>query len=183
MPGLALALANVGYGTVAGFLVLHLAHQGIGHGAAAFAAFAASVVLTRLLLGQLPDRLGPQVTALGAFVAETAGLILIGAATTWWLAGLGAIVMGMGFSLLFPSLALIVMNRVGERNRGTAMGAFTAFFDVGVGLGAPLAGAVAALAGYPAAFYTAAACAAVGALLGATRPSARTVHDAPVTPG
>lgn len=182
LPGLALALANIGYGTVAGFLVLHLAEQGIGHGAAAFAAFAAAVVFARLVLGRLPDRLGPQVTATGAFVAETIGLALIGAAETWWVAGLGAVVMGLGFSLLFPSLALIVMDRTGEEGRGTAMGAFTAFFDVGVGLGAPLAGAVAALAGYPTAFYVAAGCAAAGALLGLRRPSTHVRHDAPATP-
>lgn len=169
LPGLALALANVGYGAVAGFLVLHLADRGIGHGAAAFAAFAGAVVFARLALGGLPDRLGPQVTAFGAFLAETIGLVLIGAAHTWVVAGLGAVVMGLGFSLLFPSLALIVMDRVGEESRGTAMGAFTAFFDVGVGLGAPLAGGVAALAGYPTAFYVAAGCALAGAALGATR--------------
>ncbi|MEJ7786456.1 MAG: MFS transporter [Solirubrobacteraceae bacterium] len=182
LPGLALALANIGYGAVAGFLVLHLAQQGIGHGAAAFTAFAAAVVLSRLLLGRLPDRLGPQVTATGAFMAETTGLVLIGAAQTWWVAGLGAAVMGMGFSLLFPSLALIVMDRTGEAGRGTAMGAFTAFFDVGVGIGAPLAGAVAALAGYPAAFYVAAGCAATGALLGLARPAPHVRHEAPATP-
>ncbi|MFL5846062.1 MAG: MFS transporter [Solirubrobacteraceae bacterium] len=182
MPGLALALANVGYGTVAGFLVLHLAHRGLGHGAAAFAAFAGAVVFSRLALGQLPDRLGPQITATGAFLAETAGLLLIGSAQAWWVAGLGAVVMGMGFALLFPSLALIVMDRTDDTTRGTAMGAFTAFFDVGVGLGAPLAGAVAALSGYPAAFYVAAGCAAAGAVLGMARPRPHVHHEAPATP-
>jgi MFS family permease len=182
VPGIALALANIGYGTVVGFLVLHLAHRGIAHGATAFTAFAASVVLTRLALGRLPDRLGPQVTALGAFLAETTGLVLIGLAHVWWVAGVGAVVMGMGFSLLFPSLALIVMDRTGEEGRGAAMGAFTAFFDVGVGVGAPLAGAVAALAGYPAAFFVAAGCALLGALLGVTRPAIHTPHEAPAMP-
>ena len=171
LPGIALALANIGYGTVTGFIVLHLAHRGIGHGAAAFTAFAVSVVLTRLVAGRLPDRIGPQRTASGAFVAETAGLILIGLAHTWAVAGVGAVVMGMGFSLLFPSLALIAVERTGDAQRGTAMGAFTAFFDVGVGVGAPLAGAVSALAGYPAAFWTAAGCAAIGAIMGAVQPA------------
>ena len=53
---------------------------------------------------------------------------------------------------MFPSLALMVVSEVDEENRGSALGAFTAFFDIGVGLGAPLAGAAAALAGYPAVF-------------------------------
>ena len=39
------------------------------------------------------------------------------------------------------------------------MGTFTAFFDLGVGVGSPLAGAAAALGGYEAAFLVAAACA------------------------
>lgn len=183
LPGPALALANVGYGTVAGFLVLHLAARGIGRGAAAFTAFAGAVVLARLVLGRLPDRVGPQATASGAFLAETLGLVLIGAADSWWVAAAGAVVMGTGFSLLFPSLAVIVMDRAGEAGRGTAMGAFTAFFDVGVGLGAPLAGAVAAVAGYPAAFYVAAGCAMVGATLGLRRPAVHVAHEPPATPG
>jgi len=170
LPGTALALANAGYGTVVGFLVLLLAHRGIAHGAAVFTCFAAAVVLGRLALGSLPDRVGAQITALGAFVAETAGLVLIGAAHTWATAALGAVVMGSGFSLLFPSLALIVMSRTADADRGTVMGAFTAFFDVGVGLGAPIAGLIAALAGYPAAFWTMAGLSAIGALLGARRP-------------
>lgn len=181
LPGVALALANAGYGTVAGFLVLHLAHRGIAHGAAAFTCFAAAVVLGRLLLGRLPDRLGPQVSAFGAFLAETAGLVLIGAAHVWLVAAAGAVVMGAGFSVLFPSLALLVMSRTADEDRGMVMGAFTAFFDVGVGLGAPIAGGIAALSGYPAAFWTMAGFSAVGALLGARRP-ARPVHAEAVAP-
>jgi hypothetical protein len=47
------------------------------------------------------------------------------------------------------------------------MGAFTAFFDIGVGLGGPIAGATAALAGYPAAFYLSAVAALGTAALAA----------------
>jgi predicted MFS family arabinose efflux permease len=82
--------------------------------------------------------------------------------------------MGMGFSTLFPSLALIVVNRAGERRRGGAVGIFTAFFDIGVGLGGPLVGAIAAVGGYPAGFWAAAVCAAAGVVLTTTisRPAA-----------
>ena len=67
--------------------------------------------------------------------------------------------MGAGFSLLFPSLALLVVNRVPEERRGVAMGTFTAFFDLGMGVGSPIVGAAAAIGGYEAAFVLAAACA------------------------
>jgi predicted MFS family arabinose efflux permease len=59
----------------------------------------------------------------------------------------------------------MVVGEVGDDRRGSAMGAFTAFFDVGVGLGGPLAGATAALAGYPAVFGLGAAAAMGTAVL------------------
>ena len=60
--------------------------------------------------------------------------------------------MGAAFSLLYPSLSLIVVNSVGEDRRGSALGTFTACFDLGFAVGGPLTGAAAALGGYPAAF-------------------------------
>ncbi len=164
-PGVALALANVGYGTMAGFVVLHLAELGIGRGATVFTCFAAAVVGARLLLGTLPDRLGPRRTAAAAGIAEALGLALLASAQGFEVAVAGAVVMGAGFSLLFPSLALIAVARVGPERRGAALGAFTAFFDAGVGIGAPLAGAVAALGGYAAAFWMASACAVLGVVV------------------
>jgi MFS family permease len=157
-PGMGLALAIVGYAAMAAFIVLHLDARGIGHGAEVFTAFAASVVAMRILGGGLPDRIGPVRSAAAAGVVEAAGLLAIAAAGELAVALAGAVAMGAGFSLLFPALALIVVNRVPEERRAVAMGTFTAFFDLGVGVGAPLAGAAAALAGYPAAFLLAAGC-------------------------
>ena len=167
-PGFALFLANVGYATLAGFVVLHLEDQGSGGGAAVFTACAVTVVGARLLLSWLPDRIGPRRTAVGSAVAQAVGLCLIALATGLPLAIAGAVVMGAGFSLSFPSLALLVVEEVDERERGAAMGGFSSFFDLGVGIGAPAAGAISAAAGYAAAFWVAAAFAAVGAVVAAT---------------
>ena len=104
----------------------------------------------------------------GAGLIEAAGLIAIMLAQSLAVAIAGALAMGAAFSLLLPSLALAVMDRVPEERRGVAMGTFTAFFDLGVGLGAPAAGLAAALGGYPAAFGLAAAAALAAAALGST---------------
>lgn len=160
-PGLGLSLAIVGYATVAAFLVLHLDERGVGHGGAVFAAFAGMVVVMRVVGGALPDRVGPIPCTIGAALIEAAGLATIGAAGSLAVAVAGALAMGAGFSLLFPSLALLVLERVPEERRGVAMGTFTAFFDLGMGVGAPLAGVAAALGGYAAAFGLATACALV----------------------
>lgn len=165
-PGFALSLGTIGYAAVAAFLVLHLDDRDIGHGAAVFTAFAATVVLARAAGGWLPDRFGPVPCIVGAGVVEAAGLLAIMLAESLPAAIAGALAMGAAFSLLFPSLALLVLAQVPEERRGVAMGTFTAFFDIGVGLGAPAAGLAAALAGYPAAFGLAAAAAALAVLAG-----------------
>jgi MFS family permease len=151
-PGLALALTVVGYATLAAFIVLHLDQRGIGHGALVFAAFAVTVVTVRLVGGGIPDRLGGAETAAGAGLVQAGGLFVVAAAHSLPVALVGAAAMGGGFALLFPSLALLVVNAVPDDRRGVAMGTFTAFFDVGMGVGAPLAGVAAVVGGYGLAF-------------------------------
>ena len=162
-PGAALALSSIGYATVAAFVVLHLEARGVGHGATVFGAFATMVVLTRLAGGDLPDRVGPIRVAIVAAVVEAVGLTTIGLAHSLPAALAGALAMGAAFSLLYPSLSLIVVSRVPDTRRGAALGTFTAFFDAGVGLGAPLAGLAAALSSYEGAFFMAAVLALVSA--------------------
>jgi MFS family permease len=166
-PGVALSLATVGYAAMASFIVLHLDANGTGHGAAAFTAFAVTVVITRLAGGDLPDRIGPLRCAAGAAAIEVVGLASIALSTGLALAIAGAVAMGAAFALLYPSLSLVVVNSVSETRRGSALGTFTAFFDVGMGVGGPLVGLAASVGGYPAAFWLASAC-AVGTLAVAT---------------
>jgi MFS family permease len=155
-PGVTFALSVFGFAAVSAFIVLSLDQRGIGHGPEVFSVFAATVVLTRLLAGGLPDRIGPARCAVGAALIETVGLVLLGAADSLPVVILGAMGMGAAFSLLFPSLSLVAINRVGPERRGVAMGTFTANFDLGMLVGSPLVGGAAALAGYSAAFYVAA---------------------------
>ncbi len=126
-----------------------------------FTAFAVAVFCSRLVLSRLPDRAGARPTAAAAGLLEAVGLGGDRGSASLQAALIGALVVGVGFSMLFPSLALMVVGEVDEDRRGSALGAFTAFFDIGVGLGGPIAGLIAALAGYPAVFYLA-ALAAVG---------------------
>ena len=168
-PGVTFALSVFGFAAVSAFIVLSLDERGIGHGPAVFSVFAATVVATRLLAGGLPDRIGAARCAVGAALIEAAGLTLVGVADDLAVVIAGAIGMGAAFSLLFPSLSLVAINRVGPERRGKAMGTFTAAFDLGMLVGSPLVGAAAAVGGYSAAFYVAAiaalCCAALSAVM------------------
>jgi MFS family permease len=67
-----------------------------------------------------------------------------------------------------------VVNSVPEERRGVAMGTFTAFFDLGMGLGGPLVGGAAAIGGYEVAFLLAALCALGTVAVAASLKTART---------
>jgi predicted MFS family arabinose efflux permease len=108
------------------------------------------------VIGGLPDRLGPRRVAVVAAILEAAGLVVIGLAETLPVALIGAVVMGWAFSVLYPSLSLIVLRRVSESRRGAAFGTFTATFDLGVALGAPLVGLVITFTDYSTGFLFAA---------------------------
>jgi MFS family permease len=168
--GMALGLGVIGYAAIAAFIILHLDQQGIGHGTLAFSVFAVTVVVTRLVGGDLPDRIGPVRCAAVAASVEALGLAVIALSPSLAATLLGASAMGAAFSTLYPSLLLTVVDRVPESRRGSAVGTFTAFFDIGVGLGGPLTGAAVALGdSYSAAFWVAAACAGASAAVIVTR--------------
>ena len=168
-PGTALAMVALAYGSFMSFVVLLLDFEGIGNGAAVFTAFTAAFVITRLLLSSVPDRIGSRPTVLVAGLVQAIGMVVVALAGSLPIVLAGAILSGGGMSLVFPALAVIVIENTDSSRRATALGAFLAFFDIGVGLGAPLAGAVASVGSgnnYAAAFLVAAAISAGGAMLG-----------------
>jgi MFS family permease len=160
VPGLGLALASAGYAGLASFVVLYLRARGIGSGVAVLSTFSAVYAGTRLFIGHLPDRLGPRRVAAWSGLGEAAGLLIIAVAPDLPVAIAGSVVMGAGFSLLHPSLALVVMNRSSPATQGAAIGAYTSFWDLGLAVFGPVTGAVAAGLGYGAVFVFGAVCAA-----------------------
>ncbi|OUC98782.1 MFS transporter [Streptosporangium minutum] len=172
LPGAALALAAAGYAGLAAFVVLHLQARGIDSGVVVLSCFSAVYAGTRLFIGHLPDRLGPRRVAAWSGVGEAAGLLIIALAPNLPVAVIGSLVMGAGFSLLHPSLALMVMNLTEASKQGAAIGAYTSFWDLGLSVWGPVIGAVATGFGYPAVFVAGAVCAvaAVAVALCVRRP-------------
>ncbi|MDP4603913.1 MAG: MFS transporter [Solirubrobacteraceae bacterium] len=168
-PGTALAMVALAYGSFMSFVVLLLDFEGIGNGALVFTAFTAAFVITRLLFSSVPDRIGSRPTVLAAGLVQAIGMLIVALAGSLPLVLVGAVLSGAGMSLVFPALAVIVIENTDDSRRATALGAFLAFFDIGVGVGAPFAGVIASLGtgnNYAAAFIAAAAISAGGAMLG-----------------
>jgi len=170
LPGAALALAAAGYAGLASFIVLDLRARGIHSGVVVLSCFSAVYAGTRLFIGHLPDRYGPRRVAAWSGAGEALGLVTIALAHNLPIAVLGSLVMGVGFSLLHPSLALMVMNRTERLKQGAALGAYTSFWDLGLGIWGPVTGVVATGFGYAAVFVVGAACAAAAAVMALVIP-------------
>lgn len=156
-PGVALALANLGYGAVASLVTLHLIDRGVASPGLTLTAVAAAVVITRLAVAFALDRTGPFRVLVAGCLSQVVGLVLIATAHGLAPALAGGFFLGAGYAAVFPALGLIVVNAAPEDQRGAALGGFTAFLDLGLAIGGPLAGLLAALIGRQDAILVAAA--------------------------
>jgi MFS family permease len=169
-PGVGLALVNVGYAAVISFSGLTLTHRGLAAGAV-IPLYAGAIIVLRTLGGSLPDRLGPRRALAGAAAIAGAGLALLATAASLPLALAGAVVAGAGQAVAVPALGLLALSGVPEGERGATSGTFFAFFDIGVGAGGPLLGAVAAVSGAAGALAAGALASAASCVVLARRPA------------
>jgi MFS family permease len=168
VPGLGSAFSSIGFGTMIAFSSLLSAQRQWSPVWLLFSSFAAALVIARLLLGHLPDKLGGAKVALVSVLIEAAGLALIWLAPGEVPAVAGALLTGLGFALVYPGLGVEAVHRAPPQSRGLAMGAYTAFLDVALGFGSPALGLIAGWAGLGSVFIAAALvvlCAAAIAML------------------
>jgi len=163
--GTGLALGSIGFGTIATFITLYYATNHWENAALCLSLFGASFISARLLFGNLINRIGGFRVAIACLSVETLGLLLLWLAPNPELALAGAALSGFGFSLVFPALGVEAVNLVPASSRGAAVGAYSLFIDLSLGITGPLVGAVAAGFGFASIFLFAALAAFSGLLL------------------
>jgi MFS family permease len=165
--GSGLALATIGFGAIAAFAAIDFQSKGWTEPGLVLGGFGAAYIIARLLFGSWPDRFGGVRVARWSLSIESAGQALLWLAPSPVIAIGGAVLSGLGFSLVFPSFGIEAVKRVPAASRGSALGAYAAFFDIGVGVSGPLTGLIAGKFGYPSVFAVGAL--AAGAAIGLTR--------------
>jgi MFS family permease len=155
--GLALAFSSMGFACIASFIALLFAAQNWRHASLGFFCFGACYILNRVFFASFPDKYGGYKVAMASFMIEIVGQLCIGFSSAGLMAILGCALTGIGFSLVFPSLGVLVVKKVPPQMRGTALGAYAAFFDLSLGLAGPLAGMVAQYLSFHAIYLFAAA--------------------------
>lgn len=163
--GAGLALGSIGFGTIATFITLYYATNHWENAVLCLSLFGASFIGARLLFGNLINRIGGFRVAIACLSVETLGLLLLWLAPNPDLALAGAALSGFGFSLVFPALGVEAVNLVPASSRGAAVGAYSLFIDLSLGITGPLVGAVAAGFGFASIFLFAAMAAFSGLLL------------------
>jgi MFS family permease len=164
-PGIILAATLIGIAGFSIFLPLYAPEVGIDDVGPLFLVYGVVVLVVRLFGAKLPDRLGPIPAGSIAIGATAVGLAVL---ATWQsTAGLvvATVIVAVGSSFLYPSMLLLVLRGVPERNRGSVVGTFSAFFDFASGASGIVLGGVAAASSYSGAFGVSAILAGIAFVL------------------
>lgn len=164
-PGMIVALQGIGFAAIGAFFSLYFLSQHWHFDAWGVGLFGVGFVIMRLLCSNFPDRFGGTRVAIGSFVLEVSGLMLIALASEPYMALIGALLTGMGCSMIFPSMGVEVVKIVPPQLRGVALGGFSAFQDLSYGLTGPLAGIVADYYDFSTVYFIGAIAALLGLLM------------------
>jgi len=104
--------------------------------------YSGTTIAFRLIAGKLPDRIGRIRVLSPALVIFGLGIGLIAVIDSWPVFILSAFLCGLGHCFLYPVLNALVIQKVHSGTRGMATGFFAGSFDVGIGVGSLLWGAL-----------------------------------------
>jgi len=152
MPGVGLALSGIGFGATTTFVALVYEEHGWEGTWLAFTLLSVAFMIARAFFGHLPDKFGGARVALTCVMLEGLGLGLLWLAPGPSLALAGVTLTGLGYSLVYPALGVEAIRRSPPEAHGLAMGTYTAFYDLTMGIGTPLLGYIANRAGLQAVF-------------------------------
>jgi MFS family permease len=159
---IALIIVTMGFSTVYAFLPMHAAAAGLGNAAWFFPLMSGCTIASRLLLRRASDQFGRTRVLVPALVAIALGTALLALPPTIASLSGGAILLGAGNSMLYPTLVALVVDRAPAAERGLAIGTLSGAWDVGIFIGAPLIAWLVQARGYSAGFLASALAVALG---------------------
>ena len=164
LPGAVLVASVFGFAAFGAFVPLYSLQLGMSGSRFVFLLYSGVILAVRLFGARLPDRFGARRMAAVSLGGSIAGLVVMAAWADQAGLYLSTAMLALGQSLMFPALMTMAIRAAPSAQRGSVVGTFTAFFDLGFGVGAAALGGVAALLGYRGAFV-AGALAGVGGLV------------------
>lgn len=172
-PGTALLASVWGMSGFFAFVPLYALDLGLEGSRFVFLLYSAIVVAIRLFGARIPDIIGPVVASRSALATSTVGLAVVALWSSPVGLFVGVSIFAVGSALAFPGLMMLALRGAPASQRGAVIGTFTAFVDLGFGIGPATLGVVSEAFGYRGLFLAASAVAAGGLTLLLTRFRAR----------
>jgi MFS family permease len=156
-------LVNVGYSSIYAFLPLYARASGLdGNLGWFYALFSACIIAGRVGLRGLSDRIG-RARVIGPAVTLTMlSYLVLALPPRPGILAIGAVLLGAGVALFYPTLVALLVDRTPEAERGSALGTLSGSFDLGGVVGSLLVGLTVDRVSFAAGFHVAAAGAALG---------------------
>jgi len=121
--------------------------------------------LGQLITGGLSDRIGRKPLITGGMLTQAAAIAWIAASTGFWAWALGAIILGVGTAMVYPTLLAAIGDVAHPSWRARSVGIYRLWRDGGFAIGALLAGILADVVSIDAAIWTVAALTAASGLV------------------
>ena len=162
---------NLNDGLAWGIFPLYFATAGLSIGRIGILAAIYPAVwgLGQLLTGALSDRIGRKWLIAGGMFTQAAAIALIAATTGFGSWALGAVLLGAGTAMVYPTLLAAIGDVAHPAWRASAVGVYRLWRDGGFAVGALLAGVIADTLGVEAAIWAVAALTALSGLVVALR--------------
>ncbi len=141
-PSTMMFIISLTYGSIVAFLPLFTQKQNMTNPGIFFAVLAVSLIIVRALAGRISDIKGRKFVIVPGMILIILGLWVLSQADSIWYFLAAALLYGLGFGSVHPALIAFLVDTVGERERGAAMGTFTASFDLGIAAGSLIMGIV-----------------------------------------
>lgn len=136
LPGFVAMCMTMTFGTVVSFLPLFVQRHNLGNAGLFFAVYSVVVVVLRPLSGRLSDRFGRTAIIIPGMLFLVLSMIVLAYSTSMFGLLFAAVLQGIGFGAVHPSIMALVVDRSTAHDRGPALATLMMAFDIGVGFSA-----------------------------------------------
>ena len=153
IPGaLVLILIMLPNGLIASFLVKYSETLGVGGIGLYFTFNAIAMILSRLFVGRICDRVGAQRALPPGLMLIFGGILLIAFARSLFIFIVAGMMLGFGYGIVNPTIQAFVMKSAPLHRRGAASATYYSSMDLGSGAGSILGGIMTQWIGFTTSF-------------------------------
>lgn len=140
--------ASFSFSALLTFIPLAAIDKGIGFYSLFFIAFAIAVISSRVFVQRVKQRLGLVNAAIYSSIIMLVSILMLIFTISPIILVVSGVLFGIGFGIVYPALVMLLVERINQKNRGTALGVMIAAGDIGNALSSAILGAVAEHLGY-----------------------------------